>query len=124
MKPEDNSVPPQERPVQDRRRVSRIQVHLDCQFTIQGIEYEAFIRDISLKGASLLSTFMPPYGANLSITIKTALLEDPLILEGNIVRCDYKHIERGTARPFVISFSHSSLALVTLIKKLANPPKS
>jgi hypothetical protein len=46
-------------------------VHLDCQFTFEGIEYEAFIRDLSLKGAFLLSTFTPPYGANLSIRLKT-----------------------------------------------------
>jgi len=61
----------QSRPVQDRRSASRIQVHLDCQFTFEGIEYEAFIRDLSLKGAFLLSTFTPPYGANLSIRLKT-----------------------------------------------------
>ena len=114
----------QNRPVQDRRSASRIQVHLDCQYTFQGIEHDAFIRDISLKGAFLLSSFMPPYGANLSIRIKTALLEDPLILEGKIVRSDFKQIERGTVRPFIISFSYTSLALVTLISKLASPPKS
>ena len=124
MKPEDNSVPHKERPVQDRRSVSRIQVHLDCQFTFQGIEYAAFIRDISLKGAFLLSSFMPPYGANLTIRIKTALLEDPLILEGKVVRRDCKEIERGKARAFMINFSHNPLALVTLISKLANPAKS
>ena len=114
----------QNRPVQDRRSASRIQVHLECQFTFQGIEYAAFIRDLSLKGAFLLSSFMPPYGASLSIRIKTALLKDPLTLEGKIVSSDCKEIERGTARAFTINFSHTSLALVTLINRLANPPKS
>jgi hypothetical protein len=99
-------------------------VHLDCRFTFQGSEYEAFIRDISLKGAFLLASFMPPNGANLSVRIKTALLEDPVVLEGKIIHSDCKEIERGKARAFAISFSHTSLALVTLINKLANPPKS
>jgi len=114
----------QSRPVQDRRTVSRIQVHLDCQFTFQGIEYKAFIRDISLKSAFLQSSFMPPKGANLSVRIKTALLENPVVLEGKIIRSDFKDIERGKARAFTISFSHIPLALVRLISTLATPPKS
>jgi len=112
------------RPVQDRRSASRLQVHLDCQFTFQGTEYEAFVRDISLKGAFLLSSFMTPNGANLSVRIKTDLMENPVVLEGKIMRSDCKEIERGRVHAFAVSFSYLPLALVTLISKLANPPKS
>jgi hypothetical protein len=98
--------------------------HLKCQITFEGIEYEAFIRDISLKGALLLSTFTPPWGANISIRLEASLLEDPLILEGKIVRSDCKQTERGSVDAFTIRFSHNSPVLVRLINKLVKPPKS
>jgi hypothetical protein len=112
------------RPIQDRRKLSRVQTHLGCQFTFEGIEYEAFILDVSLAGAFLWSAFMPPWGASISIRLKTSLLENPLILEGQIVRRDCKQVERGTGNAFAIRFSHSSPGLIVLINKLVNPPKS
>ena len=111
-------------PVQDRRAVSRVKVHLGCIFIFDGIEYDAFIRDISLKGAFLWSSFMPPCGTNLVVRIRTSLLEDPLILESKIVRCDCKQEERGAVGGFAITFSYDSPVLVRLINKLANFPIS
>lgn len=112
----------QSRPVQDHRAVSRVQAHLGCQFTFEGIEYEAFIQNISLNGAFLWSTFIPPLGANLFIRLNTSLLEDPLILEDRIVLYDCKQTERGTVGGFAIMFSYNSPVLVRLINKLVNPP--
>jgi hypothetical protein len=113
----------QRRPLQDRRIASRINARLRCTFIFEGIEYEAFIQDISLAGAFLSSTFMPPWGVDLSIKLMTSLMEDPLTLEGKIVRRDCKLTERGTVGAFTIRFRHSSPGLVRLISKLINPPK-
>ena len=112
------------RPIQDRRALSREKINLPCQFTFEGIEYDAYIGDISLKGAFLWSTFMPPWGAGLSVRIGTPLLENPLILEGKIVRRDCKQTERGTVGAFVIRFSSSSPALIVLISKLIKPQRA
>lgn len=112
------------RPIQDRRVASRVNAQLNCKFTFEGIEYEAFVQDISLAGAFLSSTFMPPWGGDLSIKLMTSVMEDPLILEGKIVRRDCKYTEQGTVGAFTIRFRHSSPGLVMLINKLATPPKS
>jgi hypothetical protein len=113
----------QRRPIQDRRDLPRVNAHLRCKFTFEGNEYEAFIRDISLTGVFFWSTFMPPWGSDLSIELPTSLMEDPLILEGKIVRRDSIYAVGGTLGAFAVRFSRNSLGLVRLINKPGNPPK-
>jgi hypothetical protein len=109
------------RAVQDRRATSRMGTCLTCQFTHRGIAYEAHIRDLSLGGAFLWSTFIPPNGADISIKITSTLLDCPLKLNATIVRTDCKYTDRGTAGAFSASFNHGSLELAGLVTKLAVP---
>jgi len=109
----------QKLPIQDRRSVSRLESLLDCRFSFEGTEHKAFIRDLSLKSAFLLSTFMPPHGVIISIKLETPALTGPLILEGKIVRRDCSHTDRGTTGAFVVTFSHSSPEFIRLVSKLS-----
>ncbi len=108
----------QRRPIQDRRAALRYYANLTCQFTFEENEYEAFIREISLIGAFLWSTFMPPRGADVSVKLETSLLRYPLILEGKIARRDCKYTEWGKVGAFAITFSHRPPGLISLINKL------
>ena len=111
----------QKRPVPDRRAAPRVRVRLGCQVIFDGNEYEAIIRDISLLGAFLWSTFMPPQDATISIKLEPPFVEDPLILEGDVVRRDCRQMEQGAAGAFAITFSHNSPGLLRLIDKLISP---
>jgi len=106
--------------VQDRRAAARVNAHLVCQFSFQKHDYEAMIKDISLKGAFLWSAFMPPVGSNVVITVQTPLLASPLVLEATVVRTDCSLNERGTAGSFAVIFNSSPLGLVKLISLLAS----
>ncbi len=108
-------------PVPDRRGAPRAKVHLDCQVLFEGDEYDAVIQDISLLGAFLWSSFTPPHDATVSIRLKPAFMEDPIILEGNVVRRDCKQTEKGPVGAFAITFGHNSPGLLRLIDRLINP---
>ena len=120
MKPEDNSLPLQGRPVQDRRSASRVMAQLKCQFTFGGVSHEAFIRDISLNGAFLWSTVVPAQGSNVLIRLETPLLKNTLALEGKVVRTDRTPKDHVNENAFAISFSHASAELIVLISKLVS----
>ena len=92
--------------------------YLGCQFAFEGVTREAIIRELSLKGAFLLSTFMPPQGGNVIVTLKTPFLENTLVLEGTVVRSGCGLSGRGTAGTFTIRFNHSSSDLIELFNKL------
>jgi hypothetical protein len=109
----------QRRPIQDRRSASRITTGMSCKFTFEGVEHKAFIRDISLTGAFLWQTSMPPKGSNVSIKLEESLGDNPLILEGKVVRSDCKNTDRGTVGAFAVRFSNSSPAFIRLITKLS-----
>ena len=93
---------------------------MPCKFTIEGVEHEAFIRDISLTGAFLWHTIMPPKGAHVSIKLEAASLDSPLILEGRVVRNDCKNTDRGTVSAFAVTFSNSSPEFIRLIGELSH----
>ncbi len=108
-------------PSKERRAAPRSKVHLDCHFSFDGIEYEAVIRDISLLGAFLRSTFVPPHDATVSVKLEATSAEEPLILEADVVRRDCTNGDQGTGGAFAITFSHNSPGLLRLIDKLMTP---
>jgi len=90
-----------------------------CKVIYAGIEHEAYIRDISLSGASLWQTFMPPRGSNVSIKLEEPSSKTQLILEGRVARTDCKTTDRGMTGAFAVQFSISSPEFVRLIGKLS-----
>jgi len=108
----------QKRPVQDRRSTSRIATPAKCRFTYEGKEHQAFIRDISLRGLSILSQFMPPLNAEVCVNLETPPLNRPLTLTGKVLRRDFRCTERGQVNAFVVSFSQSSPEVVRSIYQL------
>lgn len=92
---------------------------MNCTFEFEGVEHHAFIRDISLTGAFLLSTFMPPHGAEISIKLQSSLLKSSMSLDAKIVRRECNYTDRGATEAFSVKFSRSSLDLVRLIGRLA-----
>ena len=114
-------MPIEKRSVQDRRSVSRITTNLACQLTFNGIHYQAVIKNLSLKGALLISTFIPPQGGLVSIRLRAP---DTLSLIGKVVRTDWTLSEPGTAGALTIQFSHNPPGLIGLIGKLASKTSS
>jgi hypothetical protein len=92
---------------------------MPCKFTFGGVEHKAFIGNISLRGASIWQTIMPPKGANVAIKLEASSLDSPLILEGKVVRTDCKNTDRGTAGAFVVTFSNSSPEFIRLLSNLS-----
>ncbi len=111
----------QRHPIPDRREASRVGVNLCCQFTLKGIEHQAFIKDISPTGAFLWSTFMPPAGVDLSIKLDTSVTKTPLILESRVVRRDCKSTDQGTIGVFAVKFRRNFPGIALLLRKLGNP---
>jgi hypothetical protein len=101
--------------MQDRRAISRLLVNMDCEFMYQDIKREAIITNLSLKGASLVSKCLPPIGTNISITLKTPLLEKTMTLAGKVTRSGFPV---GSIRGrFGISFGYTPLELVKFVTK-------
>jgi hypothetical protein len=105
--------------VQDRRAVSRVSADMECRYTYDGMEYSGFVREISLKGALLLSSYMPPHGAAISIRLNASLRDGQLLLDAKVVRRDCKDTERGTVKAFGVAIHNGSLALAQLVTRLA-----
>jgi hypothetical protein len=105
----------------DRRSTPRIKVHLDCQVIFEENEYDAVIQDISLKGAFLWSSIMPPHDSVVSLRLKPSPAKQPIILNGNVVRRDSKYKEHGKAGAFAITFSHNSPALLQSLGNKLKP---
>jgi hypothetical protein len=111
----------QKHPTPDRRAVPRKKVHLDCQIISEGSEHDAVIQDISIAGAFLWSSFMPPHNSAVSLRLKPSHTKPPLILKGNVIRRDCKYKEHGKAGAFAIAFNHNSPSLIQLLGNLINP---
>ena len=103
---------------QDRRKISRLETHLDCQFDFEGTRYNAVIIDISLKGAFLSSGFLPPIGSSVTVTVQSAHLSRPLILEGKVKRNSSDPWTHGSGGQFGIEVNSPPLDLAKLINKL------
>jgi hypothetical protein len=107
--------------VTDRRVAPRKKVHLDCQIIFEETEYDAVLQDISITGAFLWSSFMPPNNSAVSIRLTPSYKKQPLILKAIVVRCDSKYKEHGRVGAFAITFSPNSPSLLQTLGSLINP---
>jgi hypothetical protein len=110
-------------PIPDRRSAPRTNVVLGCRISFEGKEYEGVIQNISLVGAFLWSSFIPPNDAMISIKLDKNSGADSLSLEGNVVRRDNRDREKEAAGTFAIMFSHNSPGLLRLMDTLIKPQK-
>ena len=105
----------------DRRAVPRKKVHLDCQIIFEGNEYDAVIQDISVMGAFLWSSFMPPHNSAVSVRLKPSHVKPLLVVKGNVVRRDSKYREHGRAGAFAVTFKNNSPSVIQSLDKIVNP---
>ena len=105
----------------DRRAFPRRKVHLDCQIIFEGIEYDAVIQNISVMGAFLWSSFMPPHDSPVSLRLKPSHVKPLLILKGNVIRRDSKYKEHGKAGAFAITFKNNSPSIIQALSNIINP---
>jgi hypothetical protein len=110
----------QSQTIKDQRSVSRVKANLNCQFSFEGLLHEAHIINLSLNGAFLWSSFVPPKGSHIVITLKTPLLKNTLTVESHVVRT--QGVLKDGASAFAVRFSHNSLDLIELVKNLVAQP--
>jgi hypothetical protein len=103
--------------MQDKRKISRLETRLDCQFDFEGTRYDAVISELSLKGAFISSEILPPDGSSVTVTVESEHLSRPLILEGQVKRTSTVPGRIKLGR-FGIEVNSPPLDLATLISKL------
>ena len=128
----------QNRVLQDRRRLSRISVQMECRFKSDDKEYGALMLDLSQGGALLSSTLLPTQQDNIEdeyfskkdeefpeeesrvcITLDAAGLKGPMTLSGTIKRSAIGMSEYGKVAQFGVEFEHTPLELLRLISRLS-----
>ena len=128
----------QNRVLQDRRRLSRISVQMECRFKSEDKEYGALMLDLSQGGALLSSTLLPgqrdiidderhskkseefpDQESRVSITLDAAGLKGPMTLSGTIKRSAIGMSEYGKVAQFGVEFEHTPLELLRLISRLS-----
>jgi len=130
------------RVLQDRRKLSRISVQMECRFKSEDKEYGALVLDLSQSGALISSTLLPaeesifvlehnpPNDGNfpareskISITVEANELKMPLTLNGTIKRSAIGMSEYGRVAQFGVEFEHTPLELLRLISILSSRRK-
>jgi len=128
----------QNRVLQDRRRLSRISVQMECRFKSEENEYGALMLDLSQGGALLSSTLLPPREgftsqehshdsddefpaeeSRISITLDAGSLKTPMTLSGTIRRSSIGMSEYGKVAQFGVEFENTPLELLRLISRLS-----
>ncbi len=98
---------------------SRVMTRLPCRLTFEGASHKAVILDLSLKGAFISSSFLPPVGGAIVITLELPQLEKPLTLEGKVVRGTWGVSDHGKLGRFGVRINHSPLNFIQLLNKLS-----
>ena len=138
----------QNRVLQDRRRLSRISVQMECRFKSDDKEYGALMLDLSQGGALLSSTLLPPEEdfeeenlsvqrkppakeekfpseeSRISITLESGGLKSPMTLSGTIRRSSVGMSEYGRVAQFGVEFENTPLQLLRLISVLSSRRKT
>lgn len=129
----------QNRVLQDRRRLSRLSVQLECRFKDSDKEYGALMLDLSQGGTLLSSTLLSPQEtipapdnfpvreesipkqeSKVSITLESGGLKGPMTLKGTIKRSAIGMSEYGKVAQFGVEFEHTPLELLRLISTLSS----
>jgi hypothetical protein len=134
----------QNRVLQDRRRLSRISVQMECRFkSEESSEYGALLLDLSPGGALISSTLLPPRErhnfqerfpdknksfpsreSKISITLEDGNLKVPMKLSGRIRRSSVNLSEYGKVAQFGIELENTPLELLRLISRLSTHRKA
>ena len=143
----------QNRVFQDRRRLSRISVQMECRLKSAEKEFGALLLDLSQGGALLSSTLLssqenlpsqeislqedisipkrsskkddnlPSEESTISITLEDSSLKGPMTLSGKIKRSSLGMSEYGKVAQFGVEFEHTPLELLRLISRLSSRRK-
>jgi len=116
---EDISVTIRSRVTQDRRKLSRIAVRLDCRFEFKEKSYDALITDISLEGAFCSTSFLPPLGSRILVGIQLEHLHKPILIEGNILRVSGSGSDYRKQGSFSVQFVRTPLELIKFISEMS-----
>jgi hypothetical protein len=103
---------------QDRRNTSRVMARLDCSFTSQETRYAAVIVDLSMKGAFLSSTFLPPTGSTITIELGPPAVKKPILFDCTVLRGTWVMSDQGKRGRFSIRFAGSNPELMLLISRI------
>ncbi|MDR0310295.1 MAG: PilZ domain-containing protein [Acidobacteriota bacterium] len=133
----------QSRVLQDRRRLSRISVQMECRFKANDQEYGALMLDLSQGGTLISSTLLSPEETlspqdnfsvknknfpeqenKISITLEAGGLKVPMTLKGTIRRSSIGMSEYGRVAQFGVEFEHTPLELLRLISVLSSRRKT
>ena len=129
----------QNRVIQDRRRLSRISMQMECRFKSDDHEYGALMLDLSQGGALLSSALLPPQESfsdtkdvtassnepvpiqesRISLTLEAEGLRKPMTLEGTIKRSAVGMSEYGKVAQFGVEFENTPLELLRLISVMS-----
>jgi hypothetical protein len=104
----------------ENRAVSRVRASLRCQFNFEGLVHDAYVTNISLNGAFLLSDFIPQEKSQVVITLGSPLLKNTFTLDSEVVRTE--RVLKDGVDGFAVRFSATSLDLIELVKGLASQP--
>ena len=102
--------------MQDRRNISRVIVRLDCQFVHDGTTYDAVVVDLSLKGAFLSSTFLPPNNSIITVTLISPVTQKTLIFDATVLRGTWAMSDHGKRSRFGIRFTYAPVDLIALMR--------
>ena len=108
----------QTRVSQDRRNTSRVMARVDCHFSFEGNRHPATIIDLSLKGAFLSSSCLPPNGSNIVVEIQQPGVKKDLVFDGTVTRGTWVTSDHGKRGRFGIRFGNAPIGLLALISKL------
>lgn len=102
---------------QDRRKISRIPVRINCHFTHAGVSHEALMTNISLSGAFFSSKYLPQVGATVALGLKLPDSKKDLEIQCTVIRGNWGMSDHGKLARFGVRFSHTPLDLLTFISK-------
>jgi len=106
------------RVTQDQRINSRVIARMDCQFTYENKTHDGFIVDLSQKGAMLISPFLPATGKEISVTVPSKMLKNPMILIGKVLRGTWVTTDYGKRGRFAVRFINHPLDLFKILSQI------
>ncbi len=104
---------------QDRRAAPRITTAMDCQLIFEGMLHRAFLLEISMKGALVLTRLQLPNDSEVLVQIDARTPLGSLTLTGKTMQRDPSEGERSLIKRLVVKFNHGSQELIEFMDRLA-----
>jgi methyl-accepting chemotaxis protein len=92
----------------DRRRFTRVNFYENIKFEIAGKEFVGTLKDFSVGGLYLFSTYKPRTGEKIRLTL--IVDEEPITLEGEVIRVD----DQG----FAVKYTYIDDANLSRLRKI------